>query len=393
MNQIVSFFMSVVFAVMSLFGISYSAPDLELKESADAVVSEENLELFRYIFETETAFLASLQLENGAIPMTKGANGDLRMSPYFADITALALLDAGDRYAENVRAYADWHFVHLNTAESDISGLDGTIYDYTITMKGGKIAEEKVAEVDGKPNYDSTDSYAATFLSVLEKYYEKTGDTDYILAHSKEIERIANVMLATMHNGLTYASPGHKVKYLMDNCEVYEGALAAAELFEKVLCPSDEYFDEIRDNCYNMADKVKSAINGQLWNPVSKHYTPEMTNHGIPTKIFSWNMYYPCATAQLFPIICGVIEPNTERAEVLYGKFCDTYDWQSFDYPDDFYWGANVYAAALMNDIDSVVRYMTNYSVLMEKHSYPLYNADIARASMAAYVILERGCN
>lgn len=102
-------------------------------------------------------------------------------------------------------------------------------------------------------------------------------------------------------------------------------------------------------------------------------------------------MYYPCATAQLFPILSGLIEPNTERAETLYNKFSDTYDWEKFDYPDDFYWGANVYTAALMNDLDRVVTYMTEYKALMDGgHKYPLYNADIARASMAAYIMLEK---
>ena len=32
-----------------------------------------------------------------------------------------------------------------------------------------------------------------------------------------------------------------------------------------------------------------------------------------------------------------------------------------------------------MNDLDSVAEYMTNYLPLTEKHSWPLYNMDIAR--------------
>ena len=28
----------------------------------------------------------------------------------------------------------DWHFAHLNTAETDYNGVDGTIYDYTLTV-------------------------------------------------------------------------------------------------------------------------------------------------------------------------------------------------------------------------------------------------------------------
>ena len=279
----------------------------------------------------------------------------------------------------------DWHFAHINTAEEDYNGLDGTIYDYTITVRNGEIVSES-----STGSYDSTDSYAATFLTVLEKYYNKTGDADYIISHAEEIRRITNVMFATMNDGLTYASPNHKVKYLMDNCEVYEGFLAAAELFGNVVAVADPSYIELSVECANSAELVRKTINEALWTPVTNHYTPEMTYLGIHTKVFSWDRYYPCATAQLFPIYCGVIEPDTQRAEQLYSKFCDTYDWESFDYPDDFYWGANVYTAALMSDLDSVISYMNNYSKLMENHAYPLYNADIARASMAAYIMLEK---
>lgn len=385
MNQIISFFMAFIFTVFNFVGISCEASDLKSQAAREGVATEENMELFRTIYETETAWLASLQLENGAIPMTGAKNGELRMSPYFADIAALALLDNAEAYAENVKAYMDWHFQHLNTAQEDISGLDGTIYDYKITVKDGKVVNEVANETDGKKSYDSTDSYAATFISVLAKYYEKTGDAEYISDHKDEISRIIGVMDATMNNWLTFASPSHSVKYLMDNCEVYEGYLAAAKLFSDVI-GDNEKADIYRET----ALKVKKTINEKLWNPVNKHYTPEMTILGIHTKIFSWGMYYPCATAQLFPIACGVIEPDTERAESLYNEFCSNYAWEKFDIPDDFYWGANVYTAALMNDLDRVVSYMTEYSALLAEHKYPLYNADSARVSMAAYIMLQK---
>lgn len=389
MNQLISFFMALLFTVMNLFGIEYNPSDLEAVGGSDEIATSQELELYRLIYETETQWLSTLQLSNGAIPMTRAENGELRMSPYFADFAALAMLDKAQSYADNVKAYTDWHFDHLNTAEEDRCGIDATIYDYTITVRDGEIISEKATEIDGVKTYDSSDSYAATFLMVLEKYYAKTGDSEYILSHAKDIERIAGVMVATMNRGLTFATADHMVKYLMDNCEVYEGFLAAAELFEKVICPADSSFEGRADKYRAYAEEIRLTINTKLYNPVSKHYTPEVTIGGIHTKLFSWDTYYPCATAQLFPIICGVIEPDTQRAQTLYDKFCESYNWQNFDYPDDFYWGANVYAAALMNDVTRVTEYMENYSRLLTQHSYPLYNADSARASMAAYLMLQ----
>lgn len=391
MKAVISFFMSVCFAAMSLLGIPFDAPDLEKTEPCTAEATEESIALFREIYETETEWLASLQLENGALPMTYAPDGELRMNPYFADFAALALLDNAEKYADNVVRYMDWHLGHLNTAEEDFNGLDGTIYDYVITMKDGRIVSEDISEPDNADSYDTTDSYAATFLTVVYKYLCKTGDSEYLVSHAEDLERIVSVIFSNLQNGLTYAKPNHRVKYLMDNCEVYEGAVAAAGIFEEIVnCGKNEYAS-VRDDCRELISTVKESINSKLWNYVGGYYRPGITAYvSIPTKIFSWDLYYPQATSQLFPIICGVIEPETKRAQSLYSKFCDSFEWEHFDYPDDFYWGANVYAAAVMNDLDRVVTYMTEYSALMESHSWPLYNADSARTSMAAYIMLER---
>lgn len=392
MKQITSFFMAVYFSLMALLGIPFTAPDLENTGENIAVATQENLELFRQIYQRETAFLSTLQLENGAIPMTCSANGKLTMNPYFADFAAMALLDNAAEYADEVVKYMDWHFSHLNTAEEDFGGLDGTIYDYVITMKDGKIEKEEISDPENADPYDTTDSYAATFLTVVYKYYCKTGDTDYLVNHYQDLLRIANVMLATEQGGLTYAKRNHRVKYLMDNCEVYEGATAASEIFGAIGDETDsDDISSIGKEYEDFALRVKENIERQLWNYVGGYYRPGIAAYvGVPTKIFSWNTYYPQATSQLFPIICGVIEPSSERAKTLYGKFSEHYHWEAFEYDDPFYWGANVYAAAVMNDLESVVEYMENYLPLTEKHSWPLYNMDIARVSMAAYMMLER---
>lgn len=391
MTKIAAFFMALQCALLSLLGIPFSAPDLEPLEPVEAVATEEQLQLFKQIFESETQWLSTLQLSNGAIPMTYSANGNLTMNPYFADFAALALLDDAEKYADNVKAYMDWHFNHLNTAKEDFNGLDGTIYDYIITMKDGEIKSEVVSTPENADSYDTTDSYAATFLTVLDKYLSKTGDSAYIIDNAEDIKRITNVMFATLQNGLTYAKHNHRVKYLMDNCEVYEGAIAATNLFEEIVKGGKTEYIDMRDDCEKLISSVKESINRKLWNFVGGYYSPGITAYvRIPTKIFSWNIYYPQATSQLFPIICGVIEPDTERARNLYEKFSATYHWEAFDYPDSFYWGANVQAAAVMNDVESVVEYMQNYLPLTEKHSWPLYNMDSARVSMAAYMMLNK---
>ena len=391
MDKIISFFMALQFALLSLFGIPFDAPDLEVLEPTEVTITEEQTQLFRQIFESETKWLSSLQLQNGAMPMTYSANGKLTVNPYFADFAALALLDDAEKYGDNVKAYMDWHFAHLNTAKEDFGGLDGTIYDYVVTMKNGEIESEIISTPENADSYDTTDSYAATFLTVLNKYLSKTGDSAYIVDNAEDIKRITNVMFATLQNGLTYAKHNHRIKYLMDNCEVYEGAVAAAKLFEVIVQSGKTEYTDMRDDCKELMGTVQKNINTKLWNFVGGYYRPGITAYvSIPSKIFSWSIYYPQATSQLFPIICGVISPDTERARNLYEKFSATYHWEAFEYPDSFYWGANVQAAAVMNDVESVVEYMQNYFPLTEKHSWPLYNMDSARVSMAVYMMLNK---
>lgn len=386
MKIIISLVTVLYMLVAGLFG-TYAKPAEDLKTVENKPVVELTVAqkaLLTTVFETETAYLASTQLENGAIPMTGTKNGEVTVNPYFADFAALALLDNAEKYAENVKAYMEWHFAHLNTADTDYNGVDGTIYDYTVTLQNGKIVSETA-----KGSYDSTDSYAATFLTVLNKYYEKTGDADYILSRAADIDRVVDAMLSTFSFGLTFAKPDYEVKYLMDNCEVYEGMIAGMKLLELV---NDTTLDGMLRlaKCKIGNEFAAQTIEKSLWNADSGHYEAGIFATGAAINEFSWSEFYPSATAQLFPIVCGVIDADSVRANNLYSRFCEEYDWQNFDIPDAFCWGNNALAAAMMGDVDSVVTYMEGYAPKMLTHAYPLYNADIARVAMAASVLLNK---
>ncbi|MBR3768126.1 MAG: hypothetical protein IKL10_07810 [Clostridia bacterium] len=389
MKRLLSIALCLLLIIVCGCSITQKSPqDLQQMVNNNVKATDADVELFRTVFERETEWLASLQLENGAIPMTGAKNGEVSVNPYFSDFAALALLDDTEKYADNVKKYMDWHFGHLNTSETDYNGIDGTIYDYKITLSDGKIIEEKISEKDGRKSYDSTDSYAATFLMVINKYYNTTGDNEYIISRSREIERITKAMLSTLHKGLTFAKPDYEVKYLMDNSEVYEGMISAVSLFKNVI--SDTAYNGILKECEKAAAKLLKAFEKDLWNSHEKYYESGIFRDGKAISEFSWDTYYPCATAQLFPVIHGVISAETQRANDLYDKFCETFNWEDFDIPSTFCWGSNVYAAALMNDVDRVVTYMENYLDYSAEHEYPLYNADSAKVCMAAYVMLQR---
>ncbi len=390
MKIFTSFFMFLVMIISCFFGgFSQTSEDIIATENSFSSQSLTELQagFLDAFVDTETAWISSLQLENGAIGMTFVKNGDVTVNPYFADIAALALLDNSDKYFNAVKNYLEWHFAHLNTAESDYNGVDGTIYDYTISVSDGKIVKESVIVKDDKNSYDSTDSYAATFLILLNKYYTVTGDAEYIISRKDDVIRVAEAMISTLDKGLTFAKPDYAVKYLMDNCEVYEGLQATVDLFDKIIFKDD--------NCHMTYVKFKYAykwigqsIEKYLWNSDGGYYYAAITDNGKPAFEFSWSEFYPSATAQLFPIIHSVIPGDSVRANSLYLSFTKEYNWQKLEIPSEFCWGAMALAAAKINDIDRVMEYVNSYIAYSAERSYPLYNADAARVCMAAAYLL-----
>ncbi len=385
MNQIISFFMAIIYSILSFFGIPFDSPDLETSPLPEVVLTEEERTLLETFVETENAWIASLQLNNGALPMTYNDNAELTVNPYFSSYAALALLDEGEKYTDVVKKYLEWHFAHLNTSETDYAGVDGTIYDYKVTVTNGVVTGERI----GERRYDSSDSYAAMFLTLLNKYYKVTGDADYIFSKRSEMSRVVNAMTATMHNGLAYACPDYKIKYLMDNSEVYEGALKGAELFEKVICPADSSYSKTLDLCKETAEDVSNAIENKLWNHYEGRYESAINLAGTNASKFAWDQFYPSATSQLFVISCDVISPETQRAKNLYSKFCDNHDWEHLNFDSEFCWGSVVIAAAKMNDKDRVITYVESYNEEYGNHAYPLYNGDAGRAVLGVHYLLE----
>lgn len=368
----------------------------------NAKASASTAALKRYckkIIASETAWLTSTQLDNGAFPEYKADNGTVTENPYYSDFVCLALLDGGEAYASDVKRYLDWHFAHLNSAADDANGLDGTIYDYRAHVSSGnQVVEETVVRTkNGTGIYDSTDSYAALFLTVLERYYEVTGDTAYIQEHKRDIGRIVKVIFKTTHGGLTYATPSYQVKYLMDNAEVYEGLAAAEKLYRHPLAGESITAAQVKRHRLKLRRKMATA----LWTSQGGgHYRTALDCSGAKTVVapFRWTRFYPDAAAQLFPLINGVISPRSARAKRLYAQFnrywsngTEHHRWEKLDTTDENAWGDVLYAAVLMNDRTRAGAYMKTYLKRYgETHAHPLYNADSAKVLRAAYLLRSR---
>ena len=137
------------------------------------------------------------------------------------------------------------------------------------------------------------------------------------------------------------------------------------------------------------ATMVADGIEQKMWS--GSFYHPALDAADGVAWEFAWSDFYPSATAQTFPIMHGLIATDSQRAQDLYAGFCNAYAWETMDIPDKFYWGSNVYVAAMMGDVERVSTYMTLYERVMNRHLFPLYNADAAKVSMAAYLMTQMG--
>lgn len=358
---------------------------VEEKEKVEE--NEEKVKYYEMLAKQEAEWLWEQQLSNGAFAFYNEKSGNVHINPYFSEIVAIALINYDDSLeaGAKIRKYFDWHFAHINTAESDYNGLEGTIYDYDVVISDGIVVSEK-----SRGTYDSTDSYSALYIKALADYARVYGDTGYLLEHSQEIKSITNVMFATMSGGYTYARPDYAIRYLMDNAEVYAGLVAAEYIYSNVI------EDEMMLEKVSMAVKFyKENFNKDWWK--GDHYATVLNpdNSEYTGYAFSWNMFYPCATAQMFPILYGIIDGESSYAKDVYKGLCAAWNWQEMDYISKgesvFCWGNFAYLGALMEDEVRLSSYMNKYGKIVDAgRLYPLYSAESAMVLMGCEEMLKK---
>jgi hypothetical protein len=295
-------------------------------------------------------------LPDGAILYTS-----TEIEPYFANLAAIGLTKKPATYPQ-VKAWMEWYISHLNYP--DQWGLYCTVYDYSVSG----------TTETSMNSADSTDSYAATFLSLAWAYWQ-TGDPTaqaYIKTLSYQLNCVGNVITETQQsNGLTWALPNYQIQYLMDNSEVYNGVTALSNL--------EHYaFNDTYGQSYyaGIASQVKTGIQTDLWDSTSNSYYPY-----VGSTAANWSTWYPDSTAQLYPIINGVIAPSSTRAINLYAKFNSSWpNWDTLNFPDPFPWAVVSGASALMGDTTRTNTYInkiqSTYVNVSPAFPYPWYDQE-----------------
>lgn len=259
-------------------------------------------------------FILTSQRETGAIAMTPQ---QLLINPYFANLAGRALLTRPGSTAA-VERWLDWYLDHLNA--------DGTIDDYRV--QGG--AEQAAGA------YDSADSYAATYLSLVAAYRRAGGDLEWVRARRAGLEQVAGVLRRlTDADGLTWAKPLYPLKLLMDNAEVWAGWQDYADLLMELGDPAGAA--AARQQAARLqANLSRFEKDGQ--------YTWALAPLGL-RKGSDLARFYPDAVAQFFPFAFGATADPAG-----YRRFAAAHPHWTELQSDRFPWLFAAYAAARAGD-------------------------------------------
>ncbi|HEX3022788.1 MAG TPA: hypothetical protein VHP81_10395, partial [Lachnospiraceae bacterium] len=273
---------------------------------------QDNIRFYEEIAKTEHAWIAHNQVANGAILFFREEVGTTSVVPYFSSIAAISLLGRTSQQndVEVVRAYLDWYFLHLNSKEQDAENGAGTIFNYSIVMDKDTLVDEKSLNA-----YDSVDSYAATFLLLLNAYYDKTNDTEYIVTNMDRIILVIDALRKTFDSdNLSKTRQDQGIKYLMDNVEVNQSIKDTISLLERLSkikeYQESSYYDignEYMNMLSDLLTKNTIAIEELLWNQEDSHYEIGLDESNSIIVFSGWNNFYADAIAQIFPIAFGVI--------------------------------------------------------------------------------------
>lgn len=245
------------------------------------------------------------------------------ITPYFANFAAIAMLEDPVNYPL-VERYLNWYLRHLEK--------NGTIFDYHY--------DEQLLFRTAGP--DSEDSYAGTYLSLAGAYHYRTGQTDWVKKNLPRLKKVAGVIINLMdRDGLTFALAGYRVKYLMDNCEAYRGLKDFANLLHSL-------GDQDAAMYQSKASAIAAGIERMLWNPRAKCYHTSKT--GWLRNRIRLGKFYPDATCQVFPVLYGLLEPDSKRAGSLYRLFNNFQPHWVFIKPPHFPWMLLGYYACLHDD-------------------------------------------
>lgn len=237
-------------------------------------------------------WMVAQQRASGAVCMSGLLENGCLIEPYFVNRGLLGLIYnnisvAGSNQTQRgeilgmVQRWIEWYLDHLN--QPDDCGVHGTVYDYKVVA----------GKEQSRGTYDSSDSYAATLLSLVAAFHDASGDVAAVRKWRDALELVLGAANATLRqNHLTNAKPNYPIAFTEDNVEVWAGLDDYARLSQSV-------GDARQASLVNASAALsRLAITEILWSKPSANW---VVNEGAGTA--DWAKFYPDAQAQLWPAL------------------------------------------------------------------------------------------
>jgi hypothetical protein len=236
----------------------------------------------------EADWILTAQLPDGAIAHYPDK---VAVWPYLANYAAQGLVRAtqvtGDpRYLAAAWRWLSWYQAHQSS--------EGFVTDYKVQADGTLVSTGDM---------DSTDAYAGTFLSAAWSAFDTSRDRKALRSLRAGVDSAVRAIEATLDSdGLTWAKPAWRVKYLMDESEVYTGLRAAQRLRSALGDSAGAMVASQR------ADGVKSAV-ASLWNTPLEAYDWAVHESGAHDAT-TWSTFYPDALQQMWAVAAGLTDAD-----------------------------------------------------------------------------------
>jgi hypothetical protein len=219
--------------------------------------------------------------------------------PYLGNYAAIGLVEATRRAGDRRYLQAAWRWLAWYQAHQDARGF---VTDYR--RSGGVMVSTG--------DMDSTDAYAGTFLLAARAALRASGDRARLATLRRGIGLAVRAIEATQdRDGLTWAKPSWRVKYLMDQAETYAGLRAASDLALALDDPA------LAGRATDDADRLRAGV-AALWNPATGAYDWAKHDTGARQRT-NWRVLYPDALQQVWAVAFGLVDP--ERASWLVARF------------------------------------------------------------------------
>jgi hypothetical protein len=219
--------------------------------------------------------------------------------PYLANFAAIGLVEATRRAGDQRYLGAAWRWLAWYQAHQDARGF---ITDYR--------RSDGVMVSTG--DMDSTDAYAGTFLLAARAAFRVSGDRVRLGTLQRGIGLAVRAIEATQdRDGLTWAKPTWRVKYLMDQAETYAGLRAASELAHAL---GDH---ALASRATDDAEHLRAGVAG-LWHSATGAYDWAKHDTGVRQGT-NWRVLYPDALQQAWAVAFGLVD--RERAAWLVARF------------------------------------------------------------------------